>query len=160
MIQPGLFSTETAAQDRPFAPLADRMRPRRLEDFYGQQHLLGADKPLRRLIESGHAHSLILWGPPGTGKTTLGRMLADYHQAQFLSLSAVLAGVKDIRAALEQARIHRQQHDAGTVLFVDEVHRFNKAQQDAFLPAPPRKIHPSNSTVRCCPGPGYSFSRR
>ena len=115
------------------APLAERMRPRSLDEFHGQAHLLAPGKPLRQLIESGRAQSLVLWGPPGTGKTTLGRMIAGYHQARFLTLSAVLSGVKDIRSAIEQAKRER---DAGgmTVLFVDEVHRFNKAQQDAFLP--------------------------
>jgi len=116
------------------APLAERMRPRTLEQFHGQAHLLGPGKALRRLIESGRASSLILWGPPGTGKTTLGRMLADYQGARFMTLSAVLSGVKDIRAAVEQARAHRRDRGAATLLFVDEVHRFNKAQQDAFLP--------------------------
>jgi putative ATPase len=115
-------------------PLAERMRPRRLEEFHGQAHLLAPDKPLRRLIESGRASSLVLWGPPGTGKTTLGRMLADYQGARFMTLSAVLSGVKDIRAAVDQARAWRRQRGAATLLFVDEVHRFNKAQQDAFLP--------------------------
>ena len=109
------------------------MRPRSLQEFHGQTHLLAPDKPLRRLIESGRAQSLVLWGPPGTGKTTLGRMIAAYHDAQFLTLSAVLSGVKDIRAAIDRARAHRRAGGA-TVLFVDEVHRFNKAQQDAFLP--------------------------
>ena len=117
----------------PYRPLADRLRPQRLEDFYGQSHLLGPGKPLRLAIESGHLHSMIFWGPPGTGKTTLARLIAKKSNAQFLSISAVLAGVKDIRemvAKAEQARKLGQ----GTVLFVDEVHRFNKSQQDAFLP--------------------------
>jgi len=115
------------------SPLADRMRPRRLEEFVGQSHLLGESKPLRRAIESGHLHSMILWGPPGTGKTTLARLVASYCQAHFLNISAVFSGVKDIRAAVAQAKKSRTEGRA-TVLFVDEAHRFNKSQQDAFLP--------------------------
>jgi putative ATPase len=115
-------------------PLADRMRPRSLDEFAGQGHLLAPGKPLRRAIEEDRLHSMLFWGPPGTGKTTLARMIAHYCGAQFLTLSAVLSGVKDIRAAVEQAREHRRMHGKPTVLFVDEVHRFNKAQQDAFLP--------------------------
>lgn len=114
-------------------PLADRMRPQQLDDIVGQQHLLDVGKPLRQAIENGKLHSLILWGPPGTGKTTLSRMIANYCDAEFISLSAVLSGVKDIREAVTRAQQYQQQGKP-SILFVDEVHRFNKSQQDAFLP--------------------------
>ena len=115
-------------------PLAARMRPRHLDDFIGQEHLLAAGKPLGEAIRRGLPHSMILWGPPGVGKTSLARMLAQSSGGHFESLSAVLAGVKDIRAAVERAETRKRVNGLGTVLFVDEVHRFNKSQQDAFLP--------------------------
>ncbi len=120
-----LFETEKG-----FQPLADRMRPRTLDQIFGQSHLLGENKPLRLAIEANKLHSMLFWGPPGTGKTTIARLIARYSDAQFLTISAVLSGVREIREAIERAR----QHQGKTVLFVDEVHRFNKSQQDAFLP--------------------------
>ena len=117
----------------PAAPLAERLRPHTLDDVVGQQHLIGAGKPLRVAVEGGQPHSMLLWGPPGVGKTTLARILAQSFNAQFLPVSAVFSGVKDIREAVNKAEIALQQGRA-TILFVDEVHRFNKAQQDAFLP--------------------------
>jgi putative ATPase len=115
-------------------PLADRMRPRSLDEFVGQKHLLAPGKPLRQAIEGGQLHSMVLWGPPGTGKTTLARLIANRADAEFIALSAVMAGVKDIRSAVEHAKAARAVHGRQTVLFLDEVHRFNKAQQDTFLP--------------------------
>ncbi len=116
------------------APLADRMRPDTLDNFFGQSHLLAEGKPLRAALQSGHPHSMIFWGPPGVGKTTLARLIAHYAEAQFLAISAVLSGVKEIRQAVQQAQQHFQVYQQSTILFVDEVHRFNKSQQDAFLP--------------------------
>ena len=117
-----------------YQPLAARMRPRSLVDFVGQEHLLGAGKPLRKAIETSSLHSMVLWGPPGVGKTTLARMVSDICDVHFQSISAVLAGVKDIREAIAVAKQQRQVTDKKTLLFVDEAHRFNRSQQDAFLP--------------------------
>lgn len=125
-----LFATDAAQQAQ---PLAARLRPTSLDEYVGQQHLVGEGKPFRQALERGQLHSMILWGPPGTGKTTLALILAQAVDAAFITLSAVLSGVKDIRAAVEQAQVRLGQ-GRRTVLFVDEVHRFNKAQQDAFLP--------------------------
>lgn len=121
------------SEQRNSQPLAARMRPSGLEDYLGQTHILAHGKPLREALDSGQLHSMILWGPPGVGKTTLAQLIATLCDARFISLSATLAGVKDVRAAVEEAKAERQ-YGRQTVLFIDEVHRFNKAQQDAFLP--------------------------
>ncbi|SBS27416.1 Replication-associated recombination protein A [Marinomonas spartinae] len=126
-----LFAEQQAGS---YQPLAARMRPRQLSDYIGQSHLVGDGRPLRRMVETGHCHSFILWGPPGVGKTTFAQLLSHALDAQFIELSAVMSGVKDIRAAVDQAKQMRMMRDVQTVLFVDEVHRFNKSQQDAFLP--------------------------
>lgn len=118
----------------PKMPLAEQLRPQQLNDIVGQEHLLGAGKPLRLAFESGKPHSMILWGPPGTGKTTLARLMSTEFNCEFIALSAVLSGIKDIRNAIDQAQLVLQQSGRHTILFVDEVHRFNKSQQDAFLP--------------------------
>ncbi len=129
-----LFEQRSCDAFEPDAPLADRMRPRTLQEFVGQSHVMGEGKLLRRAIEQDHLTSLILWGPPGTGKTTLAQIIAGRTNAYFVALSAVLSGVKEIRAVIEEARLQRQRHGKRTILFIDEIHRFNKAQQDALLP--------------------------
>jgi putative ATPase len=126
--------TDLFNKAEPAAPLAERLRPHAIGEVVGQAHLLGAGKPLQLAFASGKPHSMILWGPPGVGKTTLARLMAQAFNAEFIAISAVLAGVKDIRDAVQRAELTLQQGGRHTILFVDEVHRFNKAQQDAFLP--------------------------
>src|SRR5512136_1014959 len=129
-----LFDTKAAADTLREAPLAERMRPRTLDEFVGQEHLLGEGKLLRQLIESDQITSLIFWGPPGSGKTTLARIIANVSKAHFIFFSAILSGVKEIREIVKEAEEIRKYHGKKTILFVDEIHRFNKSQQDAFLP--------------------------
>jgi putative ATPase len=131
-VTPSLFPEDDRAL--PGTPLAERMRPRTLDEFVGQAHLLGPGRPLRQAIDSGALHSLIFWGPPGTGKTTLARILASATGGDFVAFSAVTSGIKEIREVVGTAKLARAQRGRRTVLFVDEIHRFNKAQQDAFLP--------------------------
>jgi putative ATPase len=129
-----LFDPAATAETTPPAPLADRIRPRSLDEVIGQEHLIGPGKVLRRALEDGALHSMILWGPPGTGKTTLARLMAEVAGARFVTFSAVLSGVKEIRQVTAEAETERALRACRTILFVDEIHRFNKAQQDAFLP--------------------------
>jgi putative ATPase len=139
--EPDLFSAHAEKEAQRQAPLAERIRPQSIDEFFGQQHLLGPGRVLRGALERGDPPSLILWGPPGSGKTTLARLIARAATARFVSFSAVLSGVADIRRLVEEARDEQRFHQRRTILFVDEIHRFNKAQQDAFLP------HVENGTV-------------
>ena len=125
---------QSLVSDKPTAPLAERLRPKTIAEIVGQRHMLGEGKPLANAIKAGMPHSMIFWGPPGVGKTTLARLLAQAFDAEMIGLSAVMAGVKDIREAIERAQLTRDQFGRRTIMFVDEVHRFNKSQQDAFLP--------------------------
>ena len=133
-----LFSQSS---EQHYRPLADRMRPRNVDEFVGQAHLLEKNSPLRAAIDSGRPHSMVLWGPPGTGKTTIAHLISVHCKVPFISISAVLSGVKEIRSAIDQAKQYQAEQYPTTVLFVDEVHRFNKSQQDAFLP------HIENGTI-------------
>ncbi len=130
-----LFDDAAAERLRRQAPLAARLRPRTIDDVVGQPHLLGPGKPLRRLVETDTMSSVLFWGPPGTGKTTLALAVAGTTSKEFERLSAVTAGVKDVRDVIDRARRRLGEHGQGTILFLDEIHRFNKAQQDALLPA-------------------------
>jgi putative ATPase len=128
------FSPDKQSEPTDFKPLAARMRPQNIAQYFGQKHIIGEGKPLRASVQKGQCHSMILWGPPGTGKTTLAEIIALHCDAHIERISAVTSGVKDIRAAIESAKMHAASKSKRTILFVDEVHRFNKSQQDAFLP--------------------------
>ena len=134
MTHPDLFDDPAGAPDRNRSPLAERMRPRTFDEYVGQQDLLAPGKPLREAIERDLLQSVILWGPPGTGKTSLARLIADTTKAYFIAFSAVLSGIREIRDVMAEAERARRASGRRTILFVDEIHRFNKAQQDAFLP--------------------------
>ena len=136
-----LFSSDSTSFKQASAPLADRMRPRSLDEFVGQEHIVGPGKVLRKALENDEIQSAIFWGPPGTGKTTLARIIANLTDSQFVAFSAVTSGVKEIREVIAKATIERRRSGRRTILFVDEIHRFNKAQQDAFLP------HVENGTI-------------
>src|SRR6478736_7021146 len=129
-----LFDDDSSPHEAALPPLAERMRPRSFDEFVGQQEMLAPGKPLREAIERDLLQSIILWGPPGTGKTTLARIIADTTRARFVSFSAVLAGIKEIRDVMAEAERQRRATGRRTIVFIDEIHRFNKAQQDAFLP--------------------------
>ena len=128
-----LFDKESRRRSRPYAPLADRMRPQSLKDFVGQSHLVGKNRVLRKMIEDDEPASMIFWGPPGVGKTTLARILANETQADYVGISAVTAGLADVRKIMQHARLNIKGTGKRTILFIDEIHRFNKAQQDALL---------------------------
>ncbi|MGH7371849.1 MAG: AAA family ATPase, partial [Candidatus Methylomirabilales bacterium] len=129
-----LFEQPKSREHKDRAPLADRMRPRTLQEFVGQTHLLGEGRVLALALDRGEVPSMILWGPPGSGKTTLAYLIAERMRAAFVPFSAVTAGIKEIREVMKQAQWHAEREGRRTILFVDEIHRFNKAQQDAFLP--------------------------